>query len=58
MYLHVWHRRTSRSPLCYFRTVGLADAVLGLGEIANVSQVFQPSGLFCAANSQYPFRFT
>jgi hypothetical protein len=39
--------------LQYFRTIGFADAGSGaVGESANVTQVFQPSGRFCAANSQ------
>lgn len=39
-----------RSPSC--------EGHLLFGDSAMLSQMFQPSGRFWAANSEYPFRFT
>src|SRR5689334_20539639 len=46
-----WHYDFGRR---YFVTIRLAEGVASpgaAGEMANVSQAFQPSGRFCAANS-------
>jgi hypothetical protein len=45
-------RRSARPDGGYFAILGLdGEGVGGAGEITNVTQVFQPSGRFFAANS-------
>jgi hypothetical protein len=39
------------------RRVGVTVLIAVIGDIENVSHVFQPAGRFSAANSPYPFRF-
>ena len=52
-------RRSRADVACYFVTrcrVGFAS-VAAVGEIANVSHVFQPDGRFAASNSPYALKF-
>jgi hypothetical protein len=50
----------SPPDLGYFVTIrrlGVTVLAGAIGEIENVSHVFQPAGRFSEANSPYPFRF-